>query len=233
VNNVTAFVAPSQNLIEQHVRAGYERSRFHLIPHGMPRLEPRLYSHQMRSVIKDSGRNPTLLYAGGPVLIKGVETVLAAAPALTGQLKGFRLLVSGGSMGTYAKRFLALGPSVQMLGSIPFREMPALYTAADLTAMPSTVQESFGLVAAESLVAGTPVVGSQLGGIPEIVDDEDTGYLVPPNDPEAFAERVLEHFSRPANWRRRMRLLCAQKGWELVAWDKHLDRLSRVYESVV
>jgi glycosyltransferase involved in cell wall biosynthesis len=111
--------------------------------------------------------------------------------------------------------------------------MGALYTAVDLTTVPSTCQENFPLIAAESLAMGTPVVGSAHGGTTEIVHDDENGYLVPPGDALALAERVIEHYARPAAWRRRMRLRCAELGRELVSWEKHLDRLGQVYSALV
>lgn len=66
-------------------------------------------------------------------------------------------------------------------------EIADAYRAATVTVLPS-VDEAFGLVNVESLAAGAPVVGSDHGAIPEIVDDGRTGVLVPPDDPVALAD---------------------------------------------
>ncbi len=65
--------------------------------------------------------------------------------------------------------------------------MPAL----DVLVVPSH-QEPFGTVLAEAMNAGTPVVATRVGGLSEVVDDGVTGRLVPPRDPGALAEAVLE-----------------------------------------
>ncbi|PIO06531.1 hypothetical protein COT29_00580 [Candidatus Micrarchaeota archaeon CG08_land_8_20_14_0_20_59_11] len=68
-------------------------------------------------------------------------------------------------------------------------ELAGLYNAADVFVLPS-LWEPFGMVLAEAMACGKPVVGTRVGGIPEIVT-KDCGFLVPPADPKALAERVL------------------------------------------
>ena len=58
---------------------------------------------------------------------------------------------------------------VQLLGFVPDEQLPFLYRAADLTVMPSLSLEGFGLSAVESLAAGTPVLVTPVGGLPEVV----------------------------------------------------------------
>jgi D-inositol-3-phosphate glycosyltransferase len=60
---------------------------------------------------------------------------------------------------------------------------------ASVTAVPSR-DEAFGLVALESIAVGTPVVASRVGGLAEIVRDGIDGFLVPPDDPKALAEKL-------------------------------------------
>jgi glycosyltransferase involved in cell wall biosynthesis len=62
-------------------------------------------------------------------------------------------------------------------------------TAADLVLLPS-IAEAFGLAAAEALYLGVPVVGTRVGGIPEIVTDGVDGVLVPPANSAALAEAI-------------------------------------------
>jgi glycosyltransferase involved in cell wall biosynthesis len=59
--------------------------------------------------------------------------------------------------------------SVKLLGYVPDADLPLAYRAADITIVPSTSLEGFGLVAAESLAAGTPAVVTPVGGLPEVV----------------------------------------------------------------
>ena len=64
-------------------------------------------------------------------------------------------------------------------------------TAFDLLAVPS-IEEPLGLVAVEALAAGTPVVATRTGGLPEIVHDQKCGVLVPPKKPAAIADSIIK-----------------------------------------
>ena len=68
----------------------------------------------------------------------------------------------------------------------------AFMTLFDVTVVPSIV-ESLGLVAIESLAAGTPVVASNTGGLPEIIQHEKTGLLVPPTDSHALVDAISRY----------------------------------------
>jgi glycosyltransferase involved in cell wall biosynthesis len=232
--HVDTFLVPSQYLIEQHVRAGYRRERLQLLRLGMPFADPSIAhpSHHLEEVLHNVGRERTLLFAGGLNVIKGAQVLIDALDEVVRRVPGFRLLVAGEALPVYASRLQRFGGWVRLLGRVPFRDMHTLYSAAELTAVPSTCQENFPLVAAESVAMGTPVVGTGHGGIPEIVRDEETGYLVPPGDPQALAERVIAHFEKPAPARREMRQRSVQHGRDLLAWDRHLDALGDVYRRV-
>jgi phosphatidylinositol alpha-mannosyltransferase len=85
---------------------------------------------------------------------------------------------------------LAATPGVELLDDDPAVLAPA-YSAAWATALPS-VGEAFGLVLAESLACGTPVVGSRHGGIPEIVDGPEVGRIFGDDEPDSVARALLE-----------------------------------------
>jgi glycosyltransferase involved in cell wall biosynthesis len=74
-----------------------------------------------------------------------------------------------------------------------------LLGCADLFLLPSQ-SESFGLSALEAMSCGTPVVASNVGGIPEVVEDGECGLLFPPGEVEAMAEGAIEILSDPVRW---------------------------------
>ncbi len=83
------------------------------------------------------------------------------------------------------------GAQIQFTGYIHHdRDLPACFQRATVFACPSLFQEPFGLVNAEAMACGTVVVGSERGGIPEVLGD--TGYLLNPEDIEAFAHALSE-----------------------------------------
>ena len=79
--------------------------------------------------------------------------------------------------------------SVDFIGSIDQPRLALWYSAADLCAVPS-LTESFGLVALEAMACGTPVVATRVGGLQTVVENGESGLLVPPGDHAALAEAI-------------------------------------------
>lgn len=137
----------------------------------------------------------TFLIAGRLHPEKGYEHLFEAVELLKGRTeRSFVLLVAGrGPLLEHYQRLAAgldIGDRVRFLG---FRnDLPDLMVASDLFVLPS-VAESFGLVLAEALYLGKPVVATRVGGIPEIVDDGIDGCLIPPGDAQALSE-IMERF---------------------------------------
>jgi glycosyltransferase involved in cell wall biosynthesis len=232
---VSLFVSPSQALIDLHVAAGYARRRFRLLRNGI------LHEHfaqpstdRVRDVAQDRGLYRSLLFAGAIVESKGVATLLRALPLLERYVDRLCLLVAGWGDQVFVNALQRHAPSpVRMLGKVPFYEMGTLYSAADLTLVPSVWYDNSPTVIYESLLGGTPVLASAIGGIPELIREGETGYLVPAGDPVALAEGVIQHFARSPLERRRMRLRCTLDGRQQFDIDVHLDGLLPVYREAV
>jgi D-inositol-3-phosphate glycosyltransferase len=84
---------------------------------------------------------------------------------------------------------LNLRDVVRFVGAVPHAELPAYYRAADAVVVCSH-SESFGLAALEAHSCGTPVVGTPVGGLSHVVEDERSGFLVETRDPAVFAARL-------------------------------------------
>jgi glycosyltransferase involved in cell wall biosynthesis len=161
---------------------------------------------------------------------KGIRTVIEALPLLSRYIEHFRLLVAGGGDRRFLAALRLADPSVvKILGRLPFQEMRSVFASADLTVVPSVWYENSPVVIHESLLAGTPVLGSDIGGIPELVQTEATGYVFPPGDASALAERAIMHFGRSAFERRAMRQRCTDYARTYMAMDRHLGQIQRVY----
>jgi glycosyltransferase involved in cell wall biosynthesis len=234
VENVRFFVSPSQGTVDRHVAAGYDRSRFRVIPYG---IHPGAYRPPadpvLREYVRQSAYVPTLLYAGALAEVKGIETIVEALPLMAPYVRP-QLLVAGSGDPHCVAALRTLDPrTVRLLGRVPFQEMRFLYASADLTVVPSICYDNSPMVIYESLLCGTPVIGADIGGIPELIRDGETGYIFPPGDAGALAERVIVHFARSALLRRRMRRASLEFAHSYLTMDRHIEALLHVYAEAV
>jgi len=138
---------------------------------------------------------PTVAFAGRLVQEKGVDVLLKAFAKVVEQVPEARLLLAGEGpqqerlRGLIAK--LGLSTNVSMLGHIPRRELEQHFAPAWAQAVPSIQEETFGLVAAEAMMRGTAVVASSSGGLNEIVQNGQAGFLVPPGEVNLLAEALI------------------------------------------
>jgi glycosyltransferase involved in cell wall biosynthesis len=128
---------------------------------------------------------------------KRVEDVLEAAALLRTRIADIQVRIVGeGPEGPRLQALharLGLGDSVAFLGHVTRDALALEYSRARCFCLP-TVQEGFGLVFAEAMAAGLPVVACRAAAVPELVHDGETGLLVPPRTPAALAaalERML------------------------------------------
>jgi glycosyltransferase involved in cell wall biosynthesis len=123
---------------------------------------------------------PTLVFSGRLVPQKGLDTLAAAAA----RVPEATLLVAGDG-----EERGHLDGAARLLGALPRDEVLELLRAADLAVL-SSRWENFPHALVEALAVGTPVVATAVGGVPEIVRDGENGVLVPPADPDAFADGI-------------------------------------------
>lgn len=126
---------------------------------------------------------------------KGIEDLLRAMRRVIDQETGVQLVIVG--EGSYREQFarlaveLGIGDHVTWTGLVedPFGE--GVYEAADVVCQVSRWEEVFGFVIAEAMAWGKPVVATKVGGIPELVEDLETGFVVPRGDVNAIADKIL------------------------------------------
>jgi glycosyltransferase involved in cell wall biosynthesis len=147
-----------------------------------------------------------LLFVGRLRLRKGVEVLLAALAELRRRRIKAVLQIAGD--GEHRKRLerkvdeLGLRDTVAFLGTCDGPRVRRLLAGAAALVVPS-IYEGMPLVVLEAMAAGVPVVGSRVSGIPEVVVDGETGWLVPPEDPQALAGALAAALAHPAEARRR------------------------------
>ena len=173
---------------------------------------------------------------------KGHEEFLRLALTLKDAVSGVRFLVSGGAIyeteghDGYAERLmrravdLGLGGRVHFLGHRD--DVPEILAALDVLVHCPSAPEPFGRVVAEAMAVGKPVVAARAGGLPEIVEHEVTGLLVPPGDLSACAGAVTRLLADPA-LRARLGAAGRQHAEERFDPGVHAERVMQAYREVV
>lgn len=183
---------PSAYLRDIALRWGLDPQRVSVLPNPapiVPQMPPR---DELRRELELEGN--VLVFAGRLGPQKAVGVLLAALV----DVDGVSLLVAGDGpeRGALERRASELGLDgrVRFLGSVPRETVLRLFRAADASVLPSA-WENFPHTVVEALAVGCPVIATAVGGVPEVVRDDENGLLVPPNDPTALATALGRFFA--------------------------------------
>ena len=138
---------------------------------------------------------PCVLFVGRLEKEKGVHVLLEAMCQVREMVPSVRLLIAGD--GSYRRELeakvdrLSLREHVSFLGWLEGADLQGAYKEAWVLALPSIWAEGLGMVLVEAGLMGRPVIGSDLGGIRDIIQHGYNGFLVPPGDSKALAEAIL------------------------------------------
>lgn len=177
---------------------GISAERIRVVPGGVDLapfadLPPR---EDARTLLGWPGDRPVVLAVRRLVRRMGLEDLIAAADLLRRSRRDMLLLIAGGGPmhGDLEALIQARGleSHVRLLGRLPEDRLPLAYRAADLTVVPTTALEGFGLIAVESLAAGTAVLVTPVGGLPEVVAGLSPALVVEATGPSALADALLQ-----------------------------------------
>ena len=163
---------------------GFDEASFEIVHYGIAaRGEPRPYA----------GADPRLLCVGRLIPVKGHLVLLRALAQARLQVPALALDIAGHgplepALKAYARE-LGLDDAVRFLGFVT--PVQRAFEDAAVVVVPS-LGEGFGMVALEAMERARPVIASAVGGLPEIVEDERSGLIVPPGDAEALASAMVE-----------------------------------------
>ncbi len=188
----------------------------------------------LKKYIKGIKSDPPYLitFVGKLTDFKGVDLLIDAAAEYEEKFPGVMTLIIGdGELRSSLKERtekLEL-KNIYFLGNLPQTELPALYSIADISVVPSRV-EPFGLVAVEALACGTPVIASRAGGLPDFIND-DVGRLFEMNSSEDLAAKItaaLENDDKKHKGKD-----AADYALNNFSWHRVIDEVISVYESVL
>lgn len=178
--------------------------------------------------------NPAVLYVGRLESVKGVDQLLRAMRRLVVSIPPATLVVVGdGSQRRSLEALsaeLGLGGHVRFAGWVSSKDIRQYYAAAQVVAVPSLCPETLAMVSVEAMAYGRPVVGSNVGGLPEVVVDTVTGSLVKPGDPRELADALAGILGDAARARRMS--VAAREASEAFGAERFLDALEETYDEL-
>ena len=236
-DEITRFIAPSRSIRDRFVNLGVAPERIDLSPYGFDRG---CFPPAARAGDHASSRPSK----GAPLRIGFLGTLMVSkAPHLL--LEAFRRLPSGLATvdlfgdqadyhgdATYAKvlePLLAL-PGVQARGSQPRHRIPGALASLDVLVVPSIWPETSPLVIHEAFLSGLPVVASNIGGIPELVEHERNGLLFEPGNVDALENALKRLVEEPGLLDR---LKAGATGTLVRSLDEDVGAMRQRYETLV
>jgi D-inositol-3-phosphate glycosyltransferase len=186
----------------------------------------------------ERGERLRIVSLGRLVERKGVDTLIEGLAGVPGA----ELVVAGGPPAAElhrdpeAQRLLALAQRVgvadrvRLVGAVSRDDAPALLRSADVVAC-LPWYEPFGIVPLEAASCGRPVIASAVGGLVDTVVDGSTGLLIPPRDPEAFAEAARDLLA-DADARRRLGAAARTRATARYTWDRIAAETEAVYQQL-
>lgn len=213
---VDRFIAPSAFMKNICIRYGIPARRIVHIPHPAPRAEP-----------KDAdGRG--VVYAGRLSEEKGLNTLIMAARETSGI--PYRIIGEGPLRAGLEKKIRELNiANVSFVGFQSGPQLDASIRSARLAVVPSVWYENAPLAILEPASMGMPVIGSRIGGIPEILPDD---LLVPPYDHRALAAAIRFWHDASPDLRKDMGARLRERMRRVHDPKKHLDSVMGLYEMV-
>jgi glycosyltransferase involved in cell wall biosynthesis len=179
---VDLFVTPTQFAADHLARAGFDRSRIVVTPNMCDLAEG-----------EPSADGQYAAYVGRLSPEKGLDVLVEA-----GRQSAIPVRIAG----TGIKPSGAVPENVRFVGPVSRGALPEFYRKARFLMVPSVWFEVFGLVVVEAMYQGIPVIASNIGGLPELVEHEHNGLLVPPGDGQALAGAMKRLWEDPALCRR-------------------------------
>jgi rhamnosyl/mannosyltransferase len=214
-------------------------AKLHLIPYGVP-LDRFLKEPSGREIDRVKARYPIvasarskLLFVGRLRYYKGLNVLIDALPQIEAQL----IVVGVGPMlDEWQARARARGVAdrVTWLGEAPDDELPVLYHLSDLFVLPAThSSEAFGLVQVEAMASGLPTICTEVGtGTSWVTQDGQTGYVTPPNDPAALAEKI-NRLLADAPLRHALGAAARARAQAEFAVERLIERVERLYQTLI
>ena len=198
----SSFIVLSQafkNLLHQQYNVPLDK--IHIVPGGvdLQQFDISISRNEARTKL-DWKQERTIIFCVRRLAQRmGLENLLEAMALVKAEYPDILLYIAG--KGALAEKLqariteLGLTDNVRLLGYLPDEKLPIAYRAANFSIVPTVSFEGFGLIVVESLATGTPVLGTPVGGIPEILQPFCTDLLFEDASVEKLAQGIMEALS--------------------------------------
>jgi len=228
-NKIDTVIAPSKFVLNTHRKYGFfKNTKTFVLPNGI-RLNDIDNSKDIKT-IDNNGRNINILYTGGLTKHKGVSILISAFKQIKN--KNLKLHIVGGGIYENDLRCLADNDDrIVFYGKLPKQDVWAFYRMANLSVVPSIWHDVFPTVILEAFKAGIPVIGSNMGGIPELIRNNYNGFLFEAGNIEEL-KRILENVTNNPERLRELgrNAFASVKKYEM---SSYINKLLKVYEDAI
>ncbi len=193
-----SLVVLSEHMKKEYQGVGVQANHIHVIPYGLPPLK-----NKKREIPEEILRQTKPVFTIGTIgrleKEKGIEFLIQAVKEVQPIIPDIRLIIVGSGSQQAALRYLTENLGLQQhVQFVPYQQnILPWYSLFDVFVLPSAKRESFGMTLLEAQRAGRPVIGSNIGGIPEIIEPEVTGYLTKPESSKDIADKILLVYNDP------------------------------------
>jgi glycosyltransferase involved in cell wall biosynthesis len=233
-----SMVLPVSESIGNVIRdTGISEEKVQVLLSGISKkaAEPSPPSRETSAILKKITGQPIIGTVANLFPRKGLEYLVQAVGNLKESFDNILLVIVGTGDAQYESQLRKQIQDLNLTQHVlftEFQEYPELFVSQfDVFVLPS-IQEGFGIVLLEAMALGKPIVASNVGGIPEIVQHEKTGILVKAADVEELSKGVLTLLNDP-NKRRKMGEQAQKRAAEYFSVERMMERLYGLYEDVL
>lgn len=228
------LVALSEIERKRMLSLGLDGTKIRLIPNGVDIAAFKHLPHRESFRRRMGIQNHLILYAGRiDTQDKGCDVLVEAVSMTQRTIGDCTLVFSGPDWGSqkYLQALCAQrNVRAVFTGNLALDDLKSAFVACDVFVLPS-VREAVGLSIIEAMLCGAPVVATRVGGIPSLVQEEETGLLVSPNDPQAMADAICRTIQD-----RRLAARLTRRGREVAAKysiERTVTQLEQFYHSIL
>jgi len=240
MNNSDALIAVSKYTVNELTDLyGISIDKIHVIYNGVDiqKFKPRPNKKELRDQFGLEHNKKIVLFVGRLYHRKGLEPLLRSIPPVLEQFSNVTFAISGTgfkekeeSLKNLAKE-LNIEKDVKFLGYVTDEMLPELYSASDIFVLPA-IYENFPFAILEAQSTALPVISTNVGGIPEFLENEKNGFLIEPGDEPMLTQKLLALLQNP-DLVKKMGDLGRKMIEEQLSWDIITNQVIDLYHKLL